>query len=166
MKYRIAFAGLMIFAVLVLGITTAWSHGGKTDKQGCHKVKATGEEHCHVTAKGEKVKIIKAQAPKIQRVEVPGPERIVEKRVEVKHVRVKKFEAAMADVLSRLERAIRAEANRPAKVATVTKEVLVRDNTKATAECVKLRREYLSAVNTWGGSDETIGKKAIKQGCW
>jgi hypothetical protein len=27
--------------------TTAYSHGGRTDKNGCHKETKTGERHCH-----------------------------------------------------------------------------------------------------------------------
>ncbi|WP_415867430.1 YHYH domain-containing protein [Acinetobacter sp. CIP 101966] len=27
--------------------TTAYSHGGRTDKNGCHNEKKTGTRHCH-----------------------------------------------------------------------------------------------------------------------
>ncbi|WP_143223872.1 YHYH domain-containing protein [Acinetobacter sp. ANC 3903] len=41
MKRIIALALIASFA------TSAYSHGGRTDKNGCHKQRSTGERHCH-----------------------------------------------------------------------------------------------------------------------
>ncbi|MEG2446464.1 MAG: YHYH domain-containing protein [Acinetobacter sp.] len=37
----------IILALVAAFATTAYSHGGRTDKNGCHKDKSTGERHCH-----------------------------------------------------------------------------------------------------------------------
>lgn len=37
----------LTFVLLVLSTTNAFSHGGRTDKYGCHTEKATGSYHCH-----------------------------------------------------------------------------------------------------------------------
>ncbi|NWK51970.1 YHYH domain-containing protein [Acinetobacter sp. SwsAc5] len=38
-----------IAVVLVLSLltTSLYAHGGRTDKNGCHKEAKTGERHCH-----------------------------------------------------------------------------------------------------------------------
>ena len=95
-------------------------------------------------------------------VEVPGPERIVE----VKHIRVQKFEEAMGRTIARLESAIAAEAARPPRVVEIEKKVLVRDNAQADAKCVELRGTFLASVDRWGSDDEEAGKEAIERGCW
>ncbi|MSP28450.1 MAG: DNA/RNA non-specific endonuclease [Methylococcales bacterium] len=38
---------LRIMALLLLGSTVAHAHGGKTNAEGCHTEKATGNYHCH-----------------------------------------------------------------------------------------------------------------------
>jgi endonuclease G len=42
---------LRIMALLLLGSTIAHAHGGKTNAEGCHTEKATGNYHCHNGAK-------------------------------------------------------------------------------------------------------------------
>lgn len=39
------FLALCLVASLVQA--TAWAHGGRTDKKGCHLEKKTGIRHCH-----------------------------------------------------------------------------------------------------------------------
>jgi hypothetical protein len=48
---RIAFG---VAAVLLLSSPLAYAHPGKTDADGCHTVKKTGEYHCHGKPSGSK----------------------------------------------------------------------------------------------------------------
>lgn len=38
---------LLALAVLMAITSTAYGHGGRTDKNGCHKNHKTGVYHCH-----------------------------------------------------------------------------------------------------------------------
>jgi hypothetical protein len=38
---------LALVAVLVATSVSAFAHGGRTDKQGCHNDKKAGTRHCH-----------------------------------------------------------------------------------------------------------------------
>ncbi|USE84346.1 YHYH domain-containing protein [Acinetobacter tibetensis] len=38
---------ILIFILITSFGTTAYSHGGRTDKNGCHKDSRTGDRHCH-----------------------------------------------------------------------------------------------------------------------
>lgn len=37
--------------IVIFGVSTAtseaWAHGGRTDKNGCHKDNKSGDRHCH-----------------------------------------------------------------------------------------------------------------------
>lgn len=38
---------LIILTTFTLTSITAYAHGGRTDKNGCHKDKKSGTRHCH-----------------------------------------------------------------------------------------------------------------------
>lgn len=38
---------VIILALVASFATTVYSHGGRTDKTGCHKESKTGTRHCH-----------------------------------------------------------------------------------------------------------------------
>ncbi|WP_180084886.1 YHYH domain-containing protein [Acinetobacter sp. YH12145] len=38
---------ILVLALIASFATAAYSHGGRTDKSGCHKESRTGERHCH-----------------------------------------------------------------------------------------------------------------------
>jgi len=151
-----ALACIAIGAVAALAVCgQVFADGGQTDAQGCHAMTATGEVHCHVTAKGKRTTIVKAPA-----IEVPA------RTVEIKHVRVQALEEAMARQLSRLERAIEAESTRPPRVVEVEKIVRVADPGEVAAECAQLRAEFHRENARWGGNPELPASQAIEIGCW
>lgn len=47
MKKLFLIALIVSVLSLPLAATTADAHSGRTDKNGCHKEKATGKRHCH-----------------------------------------------------------------------------------------------------------------------
>ena len=38
---------IITFVLLTIFATTAYSHSGRTDKNGCHRESSTGTRHCH-----------------------------------------------------------------------------------------------------------------------
>ncbi|MGD9699466.1 YHYH domain-containing protein [Acinetobacter sp.] len=38
---------IIILALIASFTTAAYSHSGRTAKDGCHKQRSTGERHCH-----------------------------------------------------------------------------------------------------------------------
>lgn len=46
-KIGIIMKKVILLILITCFATTAYSHGGRTDKNGCHNEKKTGTRHCH-----------------------------------------------------------------------------------------------------------------------
>ena len=46
-KMGIIMKKVILLILITCLATTAYSHGGRTDKNGCHNEKKTGTRHCH-----------------------------------------------------------------------------------------------------------------------
>lgn len=62
-RMRNHFAAAAVAAFALAGSLGASAHGGGVSDQGCHEVKTTGEQHCHVERNGEKFKLVVQAAP-------------------------------------------------------------------------------------------------------